>query len=121
MYYGMSADSLQKMYVKGSLKNQGDGFVFQIKNLVDSGDISGISKLTVDGEERALEGVTVEVGGKTRLVSEISWSASLYVYYGTVLTMYVPGPLEPGEHTVELTVKAPDLGSLTMPITDTVA
>ncbi len=121
MYYGMSAESLQKMYVAESLKNQGEGFVFQIKNLVDSGSVSGITKLTADGEEMSLSGVTVELGGKTRPVSEITWSSSLYVSYGATLTIYVPGTLEPGEHSITLTINAPELGALTLPFSDTVA
>ena len=64
MYYGMSSESLQKLYVKGSLKNQDNGFVFQLKNLIDSGSISGIVKLTVDGEEKSLDGVTLTLGRK---------------------------------------------------------
>ncbi|MBN1875355.1 MAG: hypothetical protein JXA33_14090 [Anaerolineae bacterium] len=119
--YGMTPESLQKMYVKGSLKNQDAGFVFQVKNLVDSGAVSGIAKLIVDGEEKSLDGITVEMGGKVRPVAEISWSSSLYVYYGATMTIYVPGPLEAGEHTITFTVKAPELGSLSLPITDTVA
>ncbi|MBN1247921.1 MAG: hypothetical protein JXC32_09715 [Anaerolineae bacterium] len=120
MYYGMSSGALEKMYVTGSLKNQGDGFVFEVKNQIDSGSVSGIAKLTVDDEERALEGITVELNGKARDATNISWSASLYVSYGAVLKVYVPGALEPGEHTVKMTVKAPELGQITLPFTDTV-
>lgn len=121
MYYGMSSDALQKMYVKGSLQNRGDGFVFEIKNLIDSGSVSGISKLTVDGEEHTLDGVTVELGGKVREVSSVSWSSSLYVSYGAVMKMYIPGALEPGEHTISLTVNAPEIGQLAFPVTDTIS
>ena len=120
MYYGMSPESLQKLYVKGSLKNQGNGFVFQLKNLIDSGSVSGISKLTVDGEEKAMDGVTITMGEKVRMVSEISWSSSLYVYYGATITFYVPGTLQPGEHTIVLQVNAPELGQISLPVTDTI-
>jgi hypothetical protein len=109
------------MYVKGSLQNQDDGFVFEIKNQIDSGSVSGIAKLTVDDEERPLEGITVELNGKAREAGNITWSASLYVSYGATLKVFVPGALEPGEHTVKMTVKAPELGQLTLPLTDTVA
>jgi hypothetical protein len=119
MYYGMSSDALKRLYVEGSLANQDDGFTFQLKNLVDSGSVSGITKLAVDGEERSLDGATVEMGGKVRPVSSLSWSSSLYVSYGAVLTIFVPGQLEPGEHTIEVTVNAPELGRLTLPVTDT--
>jgi hypothetical protein len=120
MYYGMSSESLQKLYVKGSLKNQDNGFVFQIKNLIDSGSVSSIAKLTVDGEEKALDGVTITMGEKVRAASEITWSASLYVYYGATITFYVPGALQPGEHTIVLQVNAPELGQLSLPVTDTI-
>ena len=121
MYYGFSASGLEKMYVKGSLKTQEGGFVFQIKNLIDSGELAGVSKVTADGAERSLEGVTVELGGKIRPVSGISWSAPLYVYYGAVLTIFVPGAIEPGEHALGLTVSAQELGQLAVTFTDTLA
>jgi hypothetical protein len=120
MYYGMSSDALKKLYVSGSLANHEDGFVFSIKNLVDSGSVSGITKLTVDDEERSLNGATVELGGKVRAVGSLSWSASLYIPYGAVLKVYVPGELSPGEHTIRMTINVPELGQLTLPITDTI-
>jgi hypothetical protein len=120
MYYGMSSESLQKLYVKGSLKNQDDGFVFQIKNLIDSGSVSGITSLTVDGEEKGLEGVTVTFGEKVRKASEITWSSSLYVYYGATITFFVPGALQAGKHTVVLQVNAPELGQISLPVNDTI-
>ncbi len=120
MYYGMSSESLQKLYVKGSLKNQDNGFVFQLKNLIDSGSISSIAKLTVDGEEKPLDGVIITLGEKARAANEISWSSSLFVYYGATFTLYVPGSLLPGEHTIILQVNVPELGQISLPVTDTI-
>jgi len=119
--YGVSPEMLAKMYVEGSLKNEGDGFVFAIKNKIESGSISGVAKLSVDGEERSLDGATVQIGEKTRPVSEITWSASLYVPYGATLNIYVPGPLEPGEHTLNMQINVPELGRISLPVTDTIA
>jgi hypothetical protein len=119
--YGTSPEMLAKMYVSQSLKNRDQGFVFSIQNKIDSGSASGITKLAVDGEERSLEGATVQVGDKVRPVSEISWSSSLYVPYGATLTIYVPGALEPGEHTINMQVNVPELGRISFPITDTVS
>jgi hypothetical protein len=118
--YGTSSDMYKRFYVTGSLRNQGDGYVFQLKNTIDSGDISGVAGLTVDGEERSLEGAKIQLESKVRLLSEISWSSPLYVGYGTMVTVYVPGTLEAGEHTLELLVNAPDLGRIHIPITDVV-
>ena len=119
--YGTSPEMLQRMYVKGSLQNQDNGFVFQIKNLIESGSLSGIAKVAVDDEERDLEGATLELSGKVRQLSEISWSSPVYVGYGATLTIFVPGTLAAGEHTVTTQFNVPELGRLSMPITDTVA
>ena len=121
MYYGMSSSALEKMYVSGSLQNRDDGFVFEIKNQIDSGSVSGIAKIMVDDVERPLEGVTVELNSKVREVGDISWSASLYVAYGATLKIFVPGKLESGEHSVKITIKAPELGQISLPFTDTIA
>jgi hypothetical protein len=112
---------MQRMYVKGSLQNQDDGFVFQVKNLIESGSLSGVAKVAVDGEECSLDGATIELGGKLRQVSEISWSAPLYVSYGSTLTIAVPGALSAGEHTINIQFNVPELGRVSMPITDAVA
>jgi hypothetical protein len=119
--YGTSPEMLKKMYVQQSLKNQGSGFVFQFKNNIDSGSISGVAKLAIDGETKPLDGVTIQIGEKTRNASEISWSASLYVSYGATLTIYVPGTLSPGEHTVDVQFNVPELGRLGIPVTDVVS
>jgi len=119
--YGVSPDMLSRMYVQDSLANKDTGFVFSIKNKIESGPISGIAKLAVDGEERTLEGVTVQIGDKVRNVSEITWSSLLYVPYGSTLTVFVPGKLEAGEHTVTMQINVPELGRISFPVTDTVS
>ena len=119
--YGTSPEMLQRMYVKGSLQNQDSGFVFQVKNLIESGSLSGIAKVAVDGEEKELEGATLELNGKVRPLSEISWSSPVYVSYGATLTIYVPGALAAGEHTINAQFNVPELGRVSMPITDTIA
>jgi hypothetical protein len=119
--YGTSPEMLQRMYVKGSLQNQGEGFVFQVKNLIESGSLSGIAKVAVDGEERELEGATIELNGKVRQVSEVSWSSPVYVPYGATMTIYIPGTLAAGERTINTQFNVPELGRVSMPITDAVA
>ncbi len=119
MMYGMSSSALQRLYVSDSLASQDGGFVFAIKNLIDSGTVSGITKLIVDEKETSLDGATVELNGKVRAVGTLSWSAPLYIPYGAVLKVYLPVELTPGEHTIKMTIQVPELGQLTIPITDT--
>lgn len=119
--YGMGPDMLKQLYVKGSLKNEGEGFAFEIKNTIDSGSISGLTKISVDGNDLPIEGVTVTLGGKTREAKDVTWSSSLYVGYGAVLKIWVPGALSTGEHTITMQVNIPELGRMSLPVTDTVA
>jgi hypothetical protein len=119
--YGTSPDMLKRMYVQGSLANRDGGFAFQVQNKIDSGSISGLVKLLVDDEERALEGVTIQIGEVARPVSEISWSRPVHVGYGATLTVYVPGALAAGEHTINMQINVPELGRISMPISDTIA
>jgi hypothetical protein len=116
----MSPQMLSRMYVAGSLQNQDGGFVFSIKNTIDSGSVSGLLKIAVDDQEIALDGVTVQLGEKVRAVSEISWSSSLYVPYGATMAFYCPGTLEAGEHTITLHINVPELGRISIPVTDTI-
>lgn len=115
MYYGMSSSALQKMYVQGSLANEEGNFVFEIKNLIDSGMVSGITKLVVDDKDVPIADVTIELAGKVRQAN-----TSMYVSYGAVLKIRVSGQLEPGEHTIQMTVNVPELGQLTFPVTATI-
>ena len=85
---------LIKLYVTHSLRNQGDGFTFQLENQIAAGTVT--AHLTVDGVARPLDGVTIVTGDETR--SALS----------------VPGALSAGEHTREV-------GALTFPVTDTIS
>ena len=118
--YGVTPSMLAKLYVKGSLQNTEEGFSYQIKNLIDSGSISGIDKLSVDGVEHSLEGITVQIGAKVRPISEITWAKSLYLSYGATLTVCVPGKLKAGEHTINMQANVPELGRISFPVKDTI-
>ena len=80
--YGMSPEMLSKMYGEGSLQSRGGGFVFSIKNKIDSGSVSGIPKLSVDGVERSLEGATVQIGKSPPCVRDILVFLSLCALWG---------------------------------------
>ena len=118
--YGLSSEALSRVYVRGSLRNKDDGFTFELKNNIESGSISKISGLIVDGSERSLEGVTFQNGSQFRQATEISYASPSYVRYGATSIVHVPGALEPGEHTIVLKVRVSEAGELSLPLTDTV-
>src|SRR5438552_17709622 len=54
---------LRRLYVRGSLHNDGDGFAFELKNSLGSGYAEQMLPLTVDGEPISPEDATFAVEG----------------------------------------------------------
>ena len=71
-----------------------------------------------DGIERSLAGVTIDMEGKARAADELR-RQSLFIPYGATLTVYVPGPLAPGDHKITIAFDSP-YGEVRIPFTDTV-
>jgi len=108
---------LERIYVKGSLKNTEEGFQFQMRNVVDSGTLSRVLALEVDGEAIPLEDVTVVTGEKVLSATEVTPSAPLHFPVGSTLTVVVKGrKLDPGEHKINLRVNTWEVGAITIPI-----
>ncbi len=112
---------LTKLYVTHSLRNQGDGFTFQLENQIATGTVTGVARLTVDGVARPLDGVTIAAGDETRSALSLSDQAPVAFAVGTTVTLSVPGTLSAGEHTIEVTIDTREVGALTFPVTDTIS
>ena len=112
---------LKKLYVRGSLENREDTFTFQLQNQIATGTVVGLSRLTVDGEERSLNGVAIATGDDTRDAIDLSERAPLAFAVGERATICVPGPLSAGRHSVQITVLTHEVGPLTFPVADTIA
>lgn len=63
---------LNKLYVKGSLKNTEDGFELAIKNTLAPGTIIGLGSLQIDGHAYPLEDTTVESEAGSREARSIT-------------------------------------------------
>lgn len=111
----------QGLYVKGSLVNAEDGFQFKLRNNIDSGTVTGLTKLTVDDEPVDLGQVLVGKGEQaTQKASDISWKSSVYVPYGQVITFKVLGKtLASGEHVIRLSFNTAEEGPMSARVADT--
>ena len=115
---------LQKLYVKGSLRAEDDGFAFDLKNLVAPGTISGGTGIEVDGQAVDPAQVTIiSPTGRPRSISKISPQAPLLFPVGAAITVHVAGQaLEPGSsHELVIRVVVQEVGPLDIPIRDKVA
>jgi len=113
---------LKKLYVKGSLRPEDRGFAFDLKNLIAPATITDVESLDVDGESIEASLVTVvPPSGNSRRIDQISSGTPLHFPVGVVVTVRVASEtLEPGEHELVLHMKVKEIGSLDIPISDTV-
>ncbi len=117
----ISPSLLERVYVKGSLKNTEGGFEFKLKNNVDSGTLGGIKSLLVDGVDVALTAITVGTKSTSRTADAITSRAPFSLMYGTEATIAVAGePLAAGSHTVSLALMVLEIGKLELKFTDDV-
>lgn len=117
------ATVLKKLYVKGSLRVKDGGFVFDLKNLIAPATITRIDGLEVDGKKVDDSRVTiVSPSGSSRPIGQISPGTPLQFPVGVVVTLHVSGEtLEPGQHDLAVRVEVKEIGSLDIPVSDTIA
>ena len=114
---------LRKLYVKGSLRTEEDGFALDLQNVIAPGTITALTGLDVDGQAMDLAQVTViPPSGSPRSMGEISTQATLLFPVGANVTLRVSGKtLEPGPHELVIRVVVQDVGPLDIPVSDILA
>lgn len=113
---------LKKLYVKGSLRAEGDGFVLSLQNNIAPGVILGFKGLTLDGKAVPVEWISlVQPDGATVAASTISEQNPVLFPLGATVTLQVNGvPLPSGNHQLGIRVVVKDVGPLEIPVTDQV-
>jgi hypothetical protein len=113
---------LKKLYVKGSLRLEEEGFAFDLKNLIAPATITDVSRLEVDGRALEASAITaVPPSGNSRSAEHISPGTPLHFPVGVVVSLHVAAePLAPGNHELSLHVKVKEIGTLHIPISDIV-
>ena len=112
---------LENLYVKNSLQNNANGFELKLKNNIESGTITGLGPILVDGESYAVDNVTLKVKDKEIKADQISRSSPLSVYVLSEIEINInANPLSPGEHQVGFVINTLEAGQLQFSITDVV-
>jgi hydroxymethylglutaryl-CoA reductase (NADPH) len=112
---------LARLFVKGSLKNTPDGFEFKLKNIIDSGTITGLS-LSLDETVLPAEAVTVVISGKELNGGEITSRTPVTVWAYVELTLKVAGaPLTPGSHQINFQILTREAGKLQFSVNEELA
>jgi hypothetical protein len=113
---------LEKLVVRGSLKNNASGFEIKLKNIVDSGTLSGMSPLVVDDVTYPPQDVTIRVGDVEKSGDKISRNESMSVRaYVEILVSVKGAPLQPGAHKLTFQVQTFEAGRLQFSVTETLS
>jgi hypothetical protein len=112
---------LRKLYVKGSLRAEDDGFTLELKNTIAPATITAFTGLDVDGQATDPAQVTlVQPSGSPRLMSAVSAQAPLLFPVGEIVPLRVAHKtLEPGPHELIIHVVVQEVGPLDIPVSDT--
>jgi hypothetical protein len=112
---------LRKLYVKGSLENTDDGFLFKIKNSLSPGTAISMDALKVNGNEYGLDKTLVTDGTAEISAAEISESNSFQIKVGVEITVKISGdPLPEGEHTLDIGIVTKEAGKLAFDVKDAI-
>jgi len=113
---------LAKLYVKGTLHNEPNGFRLTLRNVLAPGTAVKLASFKVDGGERRLEDVSLVVDGQETLdAAAISDRTPLFLGLGRELVVRVRGEaLAAGAHEILLSFVTREVGELTIPVRDTV-
>jgi hypothetical protein len=113
---------LAKLYVKGSLKNNDNGFEFSLKNIIDSTMLIGIGPITVGEKNYEGDSITMTVADKTVNGAELSRSNSIPVRMGVPLKVAIAGDkLAAGAQKISVSATTSDIGKIKFDVSDTVA
>ena len=110
---------LRRLYVKGSLRNDGDGFAFDLKNSLGSGYAEQVLPLSVDGEEVPAAQATFAVDGERVPFPDVSSERPFTLAMNKLVTIAVAGKaLDPGKHKIGIGFVVTGMGKLEFDVTD---
>lgn len=113
---------LKRLYVKGSLQNNEQGFQFQLKNTLGSGYGNELLPLTLDGKELPRESSYFVLDAEEVPFSAVSQERPFTLAMNKTITIVVKGvTLAEGAHRIGLSFVAQGLGKLSFEVTDLVS
>ena len=111
---------LRKLYIKGSLKNVGDGFDFKIKNTLSPGTAIGMAPIKVDNVEDPLADTLITSEATKIKASDISEAKGFPIKVGVEIAIHCKGkPLAKAEHKIDISIKTKEAGNLAFDVKDT--
>ena len=112
---------LRKLYVKGSLENTGEGFLFKIKNSLSPGTAIGVTPFKVNDVEYPLDATIIKTADVDMKASEVSEENSFPIKVGVEIILEIKGDaLSEGEHKIDIGLLTREAGNLAFDVKDTI-
>ncbi|MHA1989858.1 MAG: hypothetical protein ACW981_03280 [Candidatus Hodarchaeales archaeon] len=112
---------LKKLYMKGSLKKEENGFSFIIKNNLASGTIIEVFSLKYDDEEATFNDVSIIIRDESRTADTISEDNPIMLKKGLDTKFLVSKSISDGSHKIELHFKTKEVGTMKFDFTDEIS
>jgi hydroxymethylglutaryl-CoA reductase (NADPH) len=113
---------LKQLYTFGSLENLSCGFRFALKNRLSDASLTGLDRLSVDGEDIPLETVRLELGdGRQLRPAEVSVGTPLPFSLAQHVRIICDGrALAIGKHTIDIKFETTPFGTLAFRVKDAI-
>lgn len=113
---------LKRLYVKGSLRNNDQGFQFELKNTLGSGYANELLPLTLDGKELPKENSYFVIDADEIPFSAVSKDRPFTLTKNRTSTILVKGiTLSEGPHKIGFSFVVQGLGKLGFEVADLVS
>jgi hydroxymethylglutaryl-CoA reductase (NADPH) len=112
--------ALKKLYNHTSLKHEGDGVSFSVKNRLSPASVVEVSHLAINGRDIPHERVTIAYNKEPPiLLSQVTADHPVNFSLGDMLTFHLAGEkLTAGEHKIELDFLTRPFGQLQLAVSD---
>jgi hypothetical protein len=113
---------LRRLYVKGSLRQQENGIMFDLKNSLGSGYADRVLPLRIDGRDVPPSDCAFIVDGEVLPFDSISEARPMTLALNRALSVRASAlRLDPGEHQIELGFIVTGMGEMRFDVKDTIA
>lgn len=115
---------LKQLYTFSSLENTPAGVRFGLKNRLSGATLVGITRVTVDGQEVALERIALDLGDDGNVAAgAVSEAKPVAFPLRKVVHVDLAGlpPLGKGDHEIAITFAAKPFGDLVLKVHDSIA
>jgi hydroxymethylglutaryl-CoA reductase (NADPH) len=113
---------LKRLHTYGSLKNSADGVTFSVKNRLSDAELTGLSRIRIDGNDVPLEAITLIVADGTELTpDDLALEALDFPLRRSVDIFCAIDPLPLGKHQIEIQFESKPFGKLKFKVEDSIS